>query len=261
MKSDSHRSAGPASASATISASQVLPAMPAPTPVEHPLSAPTSPWMVQRPVLLPALALWGWQADLLIPGLIMGVLFEAPRLTSARIDISRHDFDRLWNFTAVLFLAVLFYLFIVRQGLGSAASAVLSVNGDMRGVSDTALTFLRWWPFITAPFMLAHAWSRTVLLPWSTFSLYEQSRAKRAPHVKPPEWALRPMNPGLLYLGVVLFASTISADHRLFYPLALVAVLVLALWPMRNRSYRWWSWSLLVLAARQWHQPAGVATA
>jgi hypothetical protein len=214
------------------------------------------PFIGGRPLLLPALALWGWQAELLPVALLMGLVLEAPRFVALRFDIRQGDFERLWSFTSVLFLAVIFYLLIARQGLGNltAVGAVVVDNpqgADQDGlhrVSDTALTFLRWLPYILFPFTIAHAWSRAVTVPWSTFSLYEQARAKRDPQGRPPEWAARPMHPGYLYLGVTLFASTTAAINTETYLPALFPLVVLALWPWRNRRYGVVAW-LLVLSA------------
>ena len=210
-------------------------------------------WHTYRPVIVPALLLWGWQADVLWLALAMGVVLEAPRLVRARFDISQADFDRLWSFSSVLFLAVIFYLALARQGLdavGALTGAPPSADqpDGMHRMSGTALTFLRWLPFILFPFTMGVAWSRSTVLPWSTFSLYEQARAKRQPLVPPPEWATSPMHPGYLYVGVTLFAATTTAGHPLvFLPLLLVTLLI-AWWPWRNRRYGVRTWvAVLVL--------------
>ena len=130
-------------------------------------------WHTYRPVIVPALLLWGWQADVLWLALAMGVVLEAPRLVRARFDISQADFDRLWSFSSVLFLAVIFYLALARQGLdavGALTGAPPSADqpDGMHRMSGTALTFLRWLPFILFPFTMGVAWSRSTVLPWST---------------------------------------------------------------------------------------------
>ena len=208
-------------------------------------------WHQHRPLVLPALALWGWQTEMLAIALLMAALLELPRLVPARLEIRQTDFDRLWSFTSVLFLAVIFYLALARQGLDAVgaltgAPPAADAPDGMRRVSSTALTFLRWLPFVLFPFVCAVSWSRATVLPWSTFSLYEQARAKRQPHVPPPEWALQPMHPGYLYIGVTLFAaSTIATHNDLFLPLLLVT-LVLALWPWRNRRWGVLAWCILL---------------
>ncbi|MCK6489721.1 MAG: transglutaminase-like domain-containing protein [Planctomycetes bacterium] len=227
--------------------------------------------LATRPLLLPALALWGWQADLLPAALAMGLLLELHRVLPLRLELRAADFERLWNVTAVAFLGVVFYLAFSRQGLDGVGALVGEAAADEAGqgrsgmhrVSDTALTFLRWLPFIIYPFTLAHAWSRLGALPWSAFSLYEQARAKRRPDAPRPPWADWPLHPGFLYLATALFASTTATTHSdLYLPLAL-AVLLLALLPVRTRGHRPLAWLLtLVLlgAVSVWARQGHLAT-
>lgn len=208
-------------------------------------------WMTYRPWLLPVLALWGWQTDMLLIALVMGVLLEAPRLLVQRLDIAQEDFNRLWSFSTVLLLGVIFYLFLARQGFASVSALVANNDSSAQHegaqrISSTALTFLRWLPFALFPFTVVHAWSRTPVLPWSTFSLYEQSRAKRHPTAPAPEWAVTPMSPAYLFLAVVLFASTTAAEHASTFAPLLLAVLTWVLWPWRTRGYGVLSWVLLL---------------
>ncbi len=199
---------------------------------------------MKRPFLFPALALWGVQMDWWWLGLVLGLLFEAPRVVPFRVEIAQRDFERLWSFTAVLFLGVVFYLLLADRGLGVAGSLLGNASvppgedGGQDGlprISTTALVFLHGMPLVLMPFTLAHAWSTSLTLPWSTFSLYEQARARREPLVPPPTWAVQPMHPGLAYQGVVLFiAVTLPDPGRWFLPCWVLAIL-LALWPWRPR--------------------------
>lgn len=210
-------------------------------------------WRTHRPLMLPALALWGWQSGLLWPALAMAAVLEAPRLVSARLDITQKDFERLWNFTSVLFLAVVMYLVVSRLGFDSlseiagSAPAVEQRPEGMRLISTTALTFLRWLPYVMFPFLAALVWSRTTALTWTTFSLYEQARARRHPDAPPPSWAKQPVHPGYIYIGVVLFASTTNPGDARWYLPALVVALGISLWPWRNRSHGPLMWLVLAV--------------
>ena len=204
------------------------------------------------PFLLPALALWGWQADLLPWALGMGLLLEATRVAGVRVDIRQADFNRFWNFTTLLFLGVGLYVFLAREGFDTVGDLVNAETpagrlDGMRQVSQTAIAFLLWIPFVFFPFVLLHAWSRTSMLPWSTFSLYEQARARRAPGAEAPEWATRRVHPGYPYLMLVLFASCAATGHPLAYLPVFLGVAILALWPWRNRRYRAPAWACLIL--------------
>ena len=198
------------------------------------------------------LVLWGWQAELLPWGLAMGVALEGARLAKLRFDIAQGDFNRLWNFTTLLFLGTGLYLFLLRQGPGTVGALVTAGSPagrleEVRQLSQIALSFLRWLPFVLFPFMLAHAWSQAETLPWSTFSLYQQGRARRRPELTAPAWTTRRVHPGGLYLALVLFASSAAITHPQGYLPALLGVLVLALWPWRSRRFRAPSWAALFL--------------
>jgi hypothetical protein len=209
-------------------------------------------WQIHRPWYIAVLLLWGWQTDFLWLALAMGLILEAPRLIKARVDISFADFERLWSFSSVVFLGVIFYLAMARQGL-DAVGALTGVEPTadqpdaMRRMSGTALTFLRWLPFILFPFTASVAWSRTTVLPWSIFSMYEQARAKRQPLAPTPEWAQMLMHPGYFYIGVTLFAATTTTSHALYFLPLWLAVLMLTWWPWRSRSYGTGTWVIILL--------------
>ncbi len=211
-------------------------------------SATTSKWVA--PFVLPAMALWGWQIGVLPWAIGLGLLVECARFSNQRIEISQTDFNRLWNFTTLLFLAVGLYLFLAREGLGSvnAMADPSSPSGQMKGlreISQTALMFLRWMPFVLYPFILAHAWSRASTLPWSTFSLYEQARAKRAPKQEPPAWAVRRVHPAHLFICAALLAASAATTHPLAFLPIFLGVVTLALWPSRSPRYGALAWVLV----------------
>ncbi len=195
------------------------------------------------PWALPALVLWGWQADFWGWGLLMGLLIEARRLSSFRLDISPSDFNRFWNFNAILFVGVGLYLFIAREGPSHVSALVAgeTPSGRLAGVKEisaTALSFLRWLPFIFYPMVLAHAWSQTPRLPWSTFSLYQQNRARNHPLAPVPDWANRQVHPTYPYIAIVLLASTASTNHPGIYLSLLSAVVAALLWPTSNTRFQ-----------------------
>jgi transglutaminase-like putative cysteine protease len=200
-----------------------------------------------------ALALWGWQAGWLPWAVGMGVLLGAASWSRWRFEIGQADFNRLWNLTTLLFLGVALYLFLAREGFASVGG-IVGTPGErlegMRQISQTAVVFLRWLPFVLYPFMAVHAWSRATELPWSTFSLYAQVRAVRAPGGELPGWALRPIHPGQLYLALVLFSSCAGTDHPVGYLPLFMGVLAWGLWPWRSRRFgvAVWVGMIVVLA-------------
>ncbi|MCZ7641122.1 MAG: hypothetical protein M5U12_36745 [Verrucomicrobia bacterium] len=225
-----------------------------------------------------ALALWGWQADCLPWALAMGTLIEVARFSSLRLDPDQDGFNRLWNLTTLLFLGVGLYLFLAREGLGSVGSLVTTDASStrlegLRQLSQTALAFLRAIPFVLFPFVLAHAWSRTGPLPWTTFSILLRARAARerlaftlpsptrpassAHRLRRPAdgptggtstvWSESRVHPGFPFLALVLFASGASATRSPFFLPLCAAVVSWALWPWRNPRFRTPTWAGLLL--------------
>lgn len=207
----------------------------------------------QAPSLLPALALWGWQTELLPWALGMGLLIEGARFSRVRWQLGQGDFNRLWNFTTLLFLGVGLYLFLAREGLGTVGSLVSAGTPSdrldgMRQLSQTAIIFLGGLPFVLFPFMLIHAWSGSTTLRWTTFSLYLRGREPRDPAVGQVRLDVGRVHPGYLYFGVVLFASCASPSHTLMYPVILVAVVGWGLWRWRNQRFGAAVWVGLLMA-------------
>ena len=63
-----------------------------------------------------ALAFWGWQSDLLLPGVAMALIVEAAQFTQARWEFADEDFSRVWTFCSLLFLAAGVYAFTSNEG-------------------------------------------------------------------------------------------------------------------------------------------------
>jgi transglutaminase-like putative cysteine protease len=213
------------------------------------------PRRLSGPPLALALALWGWQAGLLPWALGMAAILGVARFSRARIEIGQADFNRLWNLTTLFFLGVALYVFIAREGFSSVGEIVGTGSPagrleGMRQISQTAIVFLRWLPFVLFPFTVAHAWSHAQSLPWSTFSLYAQARA-RSPGAEPPAWARRTIHPSYLYLALVLFSSCAGTDHPEAYLPLFLGLVAWTLWPWRSPRFPTpvWIASMLVLAA------------
>lgn len=202
--------------------------------------------LAPRPWILPSLLLWGIQSENVLLALALGVLLESPRWISFRWEIPQSDFNRLWNFNAILFIGVGLYLFFAQQGpdhIGSLLGGRNSPGGleGIREISATAVAFVRWFPAIFFPFSLAHAWSPASTLPWITFSLYQQKQSKKRPGIAPPEWATRTIHPIHLYQILVLLASTAAVRWPWVYLTGLTLVIGLAVWPKSPGRFKPWT--------------------
>jgi len=195
-------------------------------------------WPVRIP-LLAALALWGWQAELLPWAIGMAVLLEAPRWVRLRWELTPDDFSRLWNFTALLFFGAGLYLFLARETLDEGAGGSAGALEGIRVLTQAFLQFLRSLPLIFFPFVLVHAWSGAGSLPWSVFSLYTRTRRKaRRPEASGGSGAWR-VDPVPAYLALTAFASCATTRNANLYLPLLLGVVLMGLWPWRNRSIGW----------------------
>lgn len=207
-----------------------------------------------RPWLAPALLLWGVQTEAILLSLGLAVLLEAPRWISVRWSIVKSDFNRLWNFNAILFIAAAVYLFISSQGPAHVGALMGAGNpggrfDGVQGIAATAVTIVRWLPLIFCPFMLAHAWSAAGPLNWGTFSLYQQKRSRLHPNATPPEWVSRQVHPNHLFFVLVLLASTASVRWPGLYLIGVAAALWIALRPTSGPRHRDWIRAALLLLA------------
>jgi protein-glutamine gamma-glutamyltransferase len=195
-----------------------------------------------------ALLFWGGQTGLLLWGLVLGLIIEAPRWIRMRWDLGSDDFRRLWNVTVLLFLGAGLYLFSAHEGWGAVSQMVQDPRhaaGPLRQTSQGLLHLLQWLPILFFPFVLAHAFSRANWLPWEALSPLLHARRKRWGD-RLPAAASRGFHPTYPYLVVVLFSA--SADFRyptLFFP-GLAFLVGWALWPYRSRRFAWSSWALVL---------------
>src|SRR5581483_12409073 len=104
------------------------------------------------PLLLGAtLAFWGWQSDLLLAGILMGVILESARFVSVRWDLSEADFRRIWNFSMLLSFTAAFYALASNEEGGSFSGLFHGATAFHNATITTARTataYLRWLPLI-----------------------------------------------------------------------------------------------------------------
>lgn len=197
-----------------------------------------------------ALVFWGWQTGRLGWGIGLAALLEATRFIRLRLEVGQRDFERLWNFCTVAFLATALYLFLAREGLATATSLVTStVPGErlesLRRSSQAMFEVLRWLPVVFFLFVFIHALSRTGRLPWRTFSLYYQRKAARrhASQAAPgPQAADAVVHPGYPYLLLVLLAASATRERSVTYFPGLALLAGYGLWfhrPNRVRALAW----------------------
>jgi hypothetical protein len=195
-------------------------------------------------LLLAALVFWGWQSGLLLFGAIMGLVLESSRFIKARWDLTGEDFRRLWNFSTLLALTLVVYVFTTNEEVGGLngllhSSAVVAA----RNAGISATTFLRWLPMTLFLFVAAQMFSERGAVPLSAISVLIRRRRKGSPEAE------RNVDVSYPYFMVCLFSAGIHTNegtHSYFWGQAVL--LAWALWPLRSRRFGVIVW-LCALAA------------
>ena len=161
-------------------------------------------------LLLAALIFWGWQSGLLLFGAIMGLVLESSRFIKARWDLTGEDFRRLWNFSTLLALTLVVYVFTTNEEVGGLngllhSSAVVAA----RNAGISATTFLRWLPMTLFLFVAAQMFSERGAVPLSAISVLIRRRRKGSTEAE------RNVDVSYPYFMVCLFppASTPTKGH------------------------------------------------
>ncbi|MGB7745933.1 MAG: transglutaminase domain-containing protein [Verrucomicrobiia bacterium] len=184
-------------------------------------------------LLLAALLFWGWQSGLLLYGAIMGLVLESSRFIKARWDLTGEDFRRLWNFSTLLALTLVVYVFTTNEeggGLNSLLHVSAVVAARNAGVSAT--TFLRWLPMTMFLFVAAQRFSERGSVPLSAISLLMRLRRKGGSEAE------RNVDVSYAYFIVCLFSAGIHTNagtHSYFWGQAVL--IAWALWPLRSRRF------------------------
>lgn len=135
--------------------------------------------MKTPPLLLgAALVFWGWQSDLLVAGVIMGLILEAPRFITVRWELTEPDFRRAAMFCTVLSLALAIYAISENDEGGGVAN--LFHGHNLEGTTiNSATAWLRWLPIILFLFVMAQSYSTREAVPLTMFSMYWRWRERQ----------------------------------------------------------------------------------
>jgi len=167
-----------------------------------------------RGMLGAAVLFWGWQTGFAIVAIIIAALLEARGFVDVRWDLSRTDFNRISDASAVLLAVITLY-----QVLGNdSARAVLAI--------------LQWLPLIVFPLVACQLYSAAGVLDASIFFWSLRRRANEQ-----PAYAGMPVDLSYPFVALVLLsASAANARSGIFF-VGFTAALVWALWGVRQRRY------------------------
>lgn len=199
--------------------------------------------MKPPPLLLGAtLLFWGWQAEFLLPGALLGVLLESSLVFKARWEMSQEDFSRVWMFCLLLLLASGLYAFTANEGPTAFGSLFEEANlSTQRNASlssaRTVLSVLQWLPMIFFPFLMAQAYSTSESIPLSTISPLLRRRIKHAKRLGQPPPPVRNVNIGFTYFCAVLFSASFHSSENQSFFWGVCLLLTWAMWAHRSRRF------------------------
>lgn len=202
------------------------------------------------PLLMGAtLVFWGMQTGLLLIGAVLGVMIEASRLVSRRIDFTFTDYNRIWDLSTSLVALGAMYCFVSRDTGNEIMSLLQSTSftkgySAVRQLSDAAVIFFQWWPMLVFPMMAAQAYGGKDVIPVTTYSYFARRRMKLAGKKQMD----RPgMNFAYLYFAVCIFASSLTTQGHRYYYVAFVALVGCGLWQLRSRRFPFVAWAALMI--------------
>jgi len=187
-----------------------------------------------------ALLFWGWQTGFFAVGIVMAALVEGRHLVRSRWDLSRADFNRVSDLSAVLLVLIAIYQFIGTD----AARAVLAI--------------LEWLPLTVFPLVTCQVYSTAGTVELSIFFWSLRRRANERPD--DPAW---PMDLTYPYVALVLLSASAANVRTGAFFAGIVVMAGWTLWSVRPRRYpvAVWLVTLAVAVGLGWAGHVGLATA
>jgi hypothetical protein len=173
-----------------------------------------------------ALLFWGWQTGFILAALAMAAVLEARGAVGIRWDLSRTDFNRISDASAILLAGVAIY-----QVLGNdSARAVIGI--------------LQWLPLTVFPLVACQLYSAAGVLDASTFFWSLRRRANER-----PDYPRVPVDLSYPFVALTLLsASAANVRTGVFFG-GFAAMAGWALWAVRPRRHRAAVWAAMMAAA------------
>jgi len=177
------------------------------------------------------LVFWGWQTGVPVVGVAMAAALEARTLIASRWELTRSDFNRASDLSAVL---------LVLMGIYQAIA-----NDSSRAVTG----IIQWLPLIVFPLIATQLYSAAGRVEVAVFFWSQRTRPGPTPAVD-----LAPA-----YFGLCLLAASTANARTTFYA-GLVCLSAVALWRVRGRrGVLAWGAALVVAIALGWIGHVGLA--
>ena len=161
-----------------------------------------------------AILFWGWQTGFLLAAVAMAAVLEGRALVGVRWDLSRTDFNRISDVSAVVLAVIAVY-----QVLGNdSARAVLAI--------------LQWLPLVVFPLVACQLYSAAGVLDASIFFWSLRRRANEQ-----PDYPGMPVDLSYPFVALTLLSASAANVRSGIFFAGFAAVLVWALWGVRPRRY------------------------
>ncbi len=211
--------------------------------------------MKTPPFLLGAtLLFWGWQTGFPLIGAAMGAVVESARWLKVRWEFSPRDFNRIWTFCALLFLAAAVFAFTSNDGPAAFGGYfqnpnVGSSHSAGTATSRAAAAWIQWQPMLFFLFLAAQTFNSREGVPVETVSLLLRLRWKQTRKPGQAETSGRTVNVSYPYFGVCLFAASVHSSENSVFFWGLSALLAWALWPLGSPRFSRLVWATTLAAA------------
>lgn len=182
--------------------------------------------MPPRGLIGAALLFWGWQTGFLVVALAMAAVIEARDIVHVRWDLSRTDFNRISDVSAVMLAVIAVY-----QVLGNdSARAVLGI--------------LQWLPLTMFPLVACQLYSAAGVLDASIFFWSLRRRANER-----PDYPRIPVDLSYPFVALALLSASAANVRSGVFFAGFAAMSAWALWAVRPRRYSSAVWALVMAAA------------
>ncbi len=176
-------------------------------------------------LLAAGLLFWGWQTDQIVFSVLMAAMLEASHWLKFRWAISDREFNRISDFSSILFVIIIVYLFMTQ-----------SIDG--------IFTILQWLPFIFFLIVLAQVYSHHGRIKLSALFISLRRKSAQAAGRTITEVDLT-----YPYFVVCLLSASLGSHRSLWFFAGLCFLSAWALWPVRPGRYGLRIWGpMLVLA-------------
>ena len=173
---------------------------------------------------LASLLIWGWQTELLLYAIIMGVILELPYFIKWRIDFSDKDINQLADLSGLVFFFAIVYIFI---------------NYEFQGIYKV----LELLPFALIIIMLAQNYGIENSIKTSALFISVRRLGDKA-----GSSVLYRINISLPYVFLCLIAASSGNKYNDAFFFACSVIIVWVLWTLRAKHYSFIRWITPIVA-------------